>query len=74
MDGRKARMGLRTDDCDRRSSSNIATNKSESSECFLPQRPFNKMEKVKDVFITSTSNSSPQDQNRVLLDTVVNSR
>lgn len=74
MDGRKARMGLRTDDCDRRSSSNTPTNKSESSECFMPQRGYNKNSKMKDMFMTSTSNSSPQDQNRALLDAVVNSR
>ncbi|XP_058803918.1 uncharacterized protein LOC131671478 isoform X2 [Phymastichus coffea] len=74
MDGRKARMGLRADDCERRNSSNTPTNKSESSECFLPQRQFAKIDKMKDMFITSTSNSSPQDQNRALLDAVVNSR
>ncbi|XP_031787271.1 ras guanine nucleotide exchange factor R isoform X1 [Nasonia vitripennis] len=74
MDGRKARMGLRADDCDRRCSSNTPTNKSESSECFLPQRAYNKNAKIKNMFITSTSNSSPQDQNRALLDAVVNSR
>ena len=75
MDGRKARMGLRVDDCDRQCSSNTPTHKSESSECFLPQRSFNnKNEKIKDMFITSTSNSSPQDPNRALLEAVVNSR
>lgn len=72
MDGRKARMGLH--DCGRRDSRDSPTDKSESSECFLPQRGFNKNDKLKDVFVTSTSNSSPQDPNRVLLDAVVNSR
>ena len=74
MDGRKARMGLRADDCDRRCSSNTPTNKSESSECFLPQRGYSKPDKVKEMYITSTTNSSPQDQNRALLDAVVNNR
>jgi hypothetical protein len=74
MDGRKARMGLRVDDCNRHCSSNIPTNKSESSECFLPQQGYKKNNKLKDMFITSTSNTFPQDQNRALLDAIVNSR
>ncbi|XP_014211925.1 uncharacterized protein LOC106641867 [Copidosoma floridanum] len=74
MDGRKARMGLRTDDCSRRGRFNTPTNKSESSECFLPQRGRKKNKMLKDIFITSTSNSSAQNQNRVLLNAVVNNR
>ncbi|KAG6794945.1 hypothetical protein HZU73_09395 [Apis mellifera caucasica] len=48
-DGRKARMGLRSDDCHR--SSNTMTDKSESSECFFPQRG-RKGNKMQDIFCT----------------------
>lgn len=48
-DGRKARMGLRSDDCHR--SSNTTTDKSESSECFFPQRN-RKGNKMQDIFCT----------------------
>ncbi|XP_076758469.1 uncharacterized protein LOC143427867 [Xylocopa sonorina] len=83
-DGRKARMGLRSDDCPR--SSNTVTDKSESSECFFPQRA-RKGNKVQDIFCakerckisqgdstTTTTNSTPPDHNRMLLDAVVNNR
>ena len=84
MDGRKARMGLRTDDCERSSNTPTDPNKSESSECFMPQRSY-KPSKMKNIFCmkkksevppaeTTTSNSSPADQNRVLLDAAINSR
>ncbi|KAJ8687170.1 hypothetical protein QAD02_022964 [Eretmocerus hayati] len=74
MDGRKARMGLRADDCEGRCSSNTPTNKSESSECFMPQRGYNANDKMKDIYNISTTNSSPQDQNRALIDSVVDNR
>lgn len=81
MDGRKARLGLRTDDCQR--SSNTDHDKSESSECFVPQR--NKNAKVNDIFCfkencklphreSTTTNSILPDHNRILLDAVVNNR
>ena len=84
MDGRKARMGLRTDDCDHSSNTPTDPNKSESSECFMPQRNY-KPNKMKNIFClkqkcevphqeSTTTNSSPADQNRVLLDAVVNNR
>ncbi|XP_033207184.1 uncharacterized protein LOC117166878 isoform X2 [Belonocnema kinseyi] len=84
MDGRKARMGLRTDDCGRSSNTPTDPNKSESSECFMPQRNY-KSSKIKNIFCmkkkcevphgeTTTSNSSAADQNRVLLDAAINSR
>ncbi|CAK9807594.1 hypothetical protein ANTQUA_LOCUS5259 [Anthophora quadrimaculata] len=82
-DGRKARMGLRSDDCHR--GSNTTTEKSESSECFFPQRSSRKGNKVQDIFCTkerckisqrdsTTTNSTPPDHNRMLLDAVVNNR
>lgn len=84
MDGRKARMGLRTDDCERSSNTPTDPNKSESSECFMPQRSY-KPNKMKNIFCmkkkcevphgeTTTSNSSPADQNRALLDAAINNR
>ncbi|XP_043469217.1 uncharacterized protein LOC122502932 [Leptopilina heterotoma] len=61
LDGRKARMGLRVEDCDRSTPSE--QNKSESSECFLPQRNYTKnMFCIKKKCDTTTTNSSP-DQN-----------
>lgn len=61
LDGRKARMGLRVEDCDRTTPSE--QNKSESSECFLPQRNYKKnMFCIKKKCDTTTTNSSP-DQN-----------
>ncbi|XP_051164692.1 uncharacterized protein LOC127283709 isoform X2 [Leptopilina boulardi] len=69
MDGRKARMGLRADDCDRSTNTPTDHNKSESSECFMPQRNYKKITS-KNMFMkkkkceTTTSNSSPADQNR----------
>ncbi|CAL1686309.1 unnamed protein product [Lasius platythorax] len=82
MDGRKARLGLRTDDCQR--SSNTDPDKSESSECFVPQRN-HKNAKVNDIFCfkencklphreSTTTNSILPDHNRILLDAVVNNR
>ncbi|XP_029163998.1 uncharacterized protein LOC114935347 isoform X2 [Nylanderia fulva] len=82
MDGRKARLGLRTDDCQR--SSNTDRDKSESSECFVPQRN-HKNAKVNDIFCfkencklphreSTTTNSILPDHNRILLDAVVNNR
>ncbi|KAG7191119.1 hypothetical protein KM043_007151 [Ampulex compressa] len=82
MDGRKARMGLRVDDCTR--NNNIDGKKSGSSECFFPQRG-QKNGKVRDLFCmkkkckmphgdTTTTNSTPPDHNRMLLDAVVNNR
>ncbi|KAF7414091.1 hypothetical protein HZH68_002580 [Vespula germanica] len=82
-DGRKARMGLRTDDCQQ--SSNIPTeaDRSESSECFVPQQN-QKGNKIKNTFClkekckilqrneTTSTNSTPSDHNRMLLDAVVN--
>lgn len=84
MDGRKARMGLRADDCDRSTNTPTDHNKSESSECFMPQRNY-KSNKMKNMFCmkkkcdvphgeTTTSNSTPADQNRALLEAVVNNR
>ncbi|XP_015594905.1 uncharacterized protein LOC107267550 [Cephus cinctus] len=83
-DGRKARMELRTDDCQHSSNTPTDPNKSESSECFLPQRT-DKNNKVKNIFClkkkcdlppedTTTSNSTPSDQNRMLLEALVNNR
>ncbi|KAK9294610.1 hypothetical protein QLX08_010834 [Tetragonisca angustula] len=48
-DGRKARMGLRSDDCHRSSNTVTDPDKSESSECFFPQRT-RKSNKVQDIF------------------------
>lgn len=83
-DGRKARMGLRSDDCPRSSNTTTDPEKSESSECFFPQRG-RKGNKMQDIFCakerckisqgdSTTTNSTPPDHNRMLLDAVVNSR
>lgn len=82
-DGRKARMGLRSDDC--RRSSNTPTDKSESSECFFPQRGRKGNKKIQDIFNakercklsrgdSTLTNSTPPDRNRMLLSAVVNNR
>ncbi|XP_072766845.1 uncharacterized protein [Anoplolepis gracilipes] len=84
MDGRKARLGLRTDDCQRNSNTPTDPEKSESSECFVPQRN-HKNTKVNDIFCfkencklphreSTTTNSILPDHNRILLDAVVNNR
>lgn len=84
MDGRKARLGLRTDDCQRSSNTPTDPDKSESSECFVPQRN-HKNAKVNDIFCfkencklphreSTTTNSILPDHNRILLDAVVNNR
>ncbi|KAL6423016.1 hypothetical protein ACFW04_010478 [Cataglyphis niger] len=84
MDGRKARLGLRTDDCQRSSNTPTDPDKSESSECFVPQRN-HKNTKVNDIFCfkencklphreSTTTNSILPDHNRILLDAVVNNR
>lgn len=84
MDGRKARLGLRTDDCQQSSNTPTDPDKSESSECFVPQRN-HKNAKVNDIFCfkencklphreSTTTNSIPPDHNRILLDAVVNNR
>lgn len=84
MDGRKARLGLRTDDCQRSSNTPTDPDKSESSECFVPQRS-HKNPKVNDIFCykencklphreSTTTNSLLPDHNRILLDAVVNNR
>ncbi|XP_036141915.1 uncharacterized protein LOC105832282 isoform X2 [Monomorium pharaonis] len=82
MDGRKARLGLRTDDCRQTSNTLTDPDKSESSECFVPQRN-HKSAKVNDIFCfkenckhreSTTTNSIPPDHNRILLDAVVNNR
>ncbi|XP_034178875.2 uncharacterized protein LOC117603644 isoform X1 [Osmia lignaria lignaria] len=83
-DGRKARMGLRLDDCHRSSNTTTDPEKSESSDCFFPQRG-RKGNKVQDIFCvkercklsqgdSSTTNTTPPDHNRMLLDAVVNNR
>ncbi|XP_078053791.1 uncharacterized protein LOC144479139 isoform X2 [Augochlora pura] len=83
-DGRKARMGLRSDDCRRSSNTPTEPDKSESSECFFPQRN-RKGAKPQDIFCvqerckisreeSSLSNSTPADHNRMLLDAVLNNR
>ncbi|XP_046472039.1 uncharacterized protein [Neodiprion pinetum] len=83
MDGRKARMGLRADDCQRSSNSPTDANKSESSECFLPQRR-DKAKAHDNIFYfkqnskipngdTSTSDN-PLDQKRIYLDASVGAR
>ncbi|XP_017758161.1 PREDICTED: uncharacterized protein LOC108549329 [Eufriesea mexicana] len=48
-DGRKARLGLRSDDCHRSSNTITDPDKSGSSECFFPQRN-RKGNKVQDIF------------------------
>ncbi|XP_012228277.1 centrosome-associated protein Alms1a-like [Linepithema humile] len=84
MDGRKARLGLRTDDCQQSSNTPTDPDKSESSECFVPQRT-HKNAKVNDIFCfkencklphreSTTTNSLLPDHNRILLDAVVNNR
>lgn len=84
MDGRKARLGLRTDDCQQTSNTPTDPDKSESSECFVPQRN-HKNAKVNDIFCfkencklphreSTTTNSILPDHNRILLDAVVNNR
>lgn len=50
-DGRKARMGLRSDDCHRSNNTITDPDKSESSECFFPQRN-RKGNKMQDIFCT----------------------
>nr|XP_012143909.1 PREDICTED: uncharacterized protein LOC105662871 [Megachile rotundata] len=83
-DGRKARMGLRLDDCRRSNNTTTDPDKSESSDCFFPQRA-RKGNKVQDIFCvkercklsqgdSSTTNTTPPDHNRMLLDAVVNNR
>lgn len=83
MDGRKARMGLRTDDCQRSSNSPTDVNKSESSECFMPQRrdkakPRDNIfcfEQTPDVQNRDTSTSdTPLDRNRIYLEATVDKR
>ncbi|XP_026827952.1 uncharacterized protein LOC105278994 isoform X2 [Ooceraea biroi] len=82
IDGRKARLGLRTDDCQQSSNTPTDPDKSESSECFVPQRN-PKNTKVNGMFCfkdklphreSTTTNSIPPDHNRILLDAVVNNR
>lgn len=85
MDGRKARLGLRTDDCQQSGNTTTDPDKSESSECFVPQRN-HKNAKVNDIFCykdncklphresTTTNSIPPPDHNRILLDAVVNNR
>ncbi|XP_032665677.1 uncharacterized protein LOC116841628 isoform X2 [Odontomachus brunneus] len=85
MDGRKARLGLRTDDCQQSSNTTTDPDKSESSECFVPQRN-HKNTKVNEIFCykenckmphresTTTNSIPPPDHNRILLDAVVNNR
>ncbi|XP_014486839.1 PREDICTED: uncharacterized protein LOC106750782 [Dinoponera quadriceps] len=83
MDGRKARLGLRTDDCQQSGNTTTDPDKSESSECFVPQRNH----KMNDIFCykencklpahresTTTNSIPPADRNRILLDAVVNNR
>ncbi|KZC08590.1 PREDICTED: uncharacterized protein LOC107186765 [Dufourea novaeangliae] len=83
-DGRKARMGLRSDDCRRSTNTPTEPDKSESSECFFPHRG-RKGKKAQDLFCakerckisrgeSSISNSTPADHNRMLLDAVLNNR
>ncbi|XP_076241062.1 uncharacterized protein LOC143183430 [Calliopsis andreniformis] len=84
-DGRKARMGLRSDDCRRSSNTPTDPDKSESSECFFPQRGRKSNKVVQDIFCakerckvsrgeSTITNSTPPDHNRMLLDAVVNNR
>ncbi|XP_046818099.1 uncharacterized protein LOC124423803 isoform X2 [Vespa crabro] len=82
MDGRKARIGLRTDNCQQ--SSNIPTeaDRSESSDCFVPQQN-QKGNKIKNTFClkekckilqrneTTSTHSTPSDHNRMLLNAVI---
>lgn len=63
MDGRKARMGLRVDECEHRSSSNTPVNKSESSECFLPSKIYKK-DQLKHMYVSSSTNTSSHLQKR----------
>ncbi|XP_053977681.1 uncharacterized protein LOC128875810 [Hylaeus volcanicus] len=83
-DGRKARMGLRSDDCHPSSNTPTDPEKSESSECFFPQRG-RKSNKLQSIFCakerckmsrgdSTMTNSTPPDHNRMLLDAVVNNR
>ncbi|XP_043265426.1 uncharacterized protein LOC122405035 [Colletes gigas] len=83
-DGRKARMGLRSDDCRRSSNTITDPDKSESSECFFPQRG-RKGNKAQNIFCakerckmsredSTMTNITPPDHNRMLLDAVVNNR
>lgn len=76
MDGRKARMGLRSDHCGNSSNTPTEANKSESSECFMPHR-----NKMKNFFCVKKkcrghllTNSTPSDENRVLMESMVNGR
>ncbi|XP_076677889.1 uncharacterized protein LOC143374002 isoform X1 [Andrena cerasifolii] len=84
-DGRKARMGLRSDDYRRSSNTPTDPDKSESSECFFPQRDRKGNKIVQDIFCaknrcnisgrdSTITNSTPPDHNRMLLDAVVNNR
>ncbi|XP_012287830.1 uncharacterized protein LOC105703764 [Orussus abietinus] len=83
MDGRKARMGLRAEDRGHSSNTPTEANKSESSECFVPQRGY-KNGKTKNIFCLkqkcdlpcgrSSSNSTRSDRNGVSLDSVVDDR
>ncbi|XP_014606963.1 PREDICTED: uncharacterized protein LOC106788316 [Polistes canadensis] len=82
MDGRKARMSLRTDDCPQSSNTTTEPDRSESSECFVPQKN-QKGNKMKNAFClkekckvlqrndTTSTNSTPPDRNRILLDAVL---
>lgn len=77
IDGRKARLGLRTDDSQRNSNTPTDPDKSESSECFVPQRN-HKHGKVNDIFCfkdnrkLSCRQSNSILSDGILLDTVVN--
>ncbi|KAK2575939.1 hypothetical protein KPH14_007301 [Odynerus spinipes] len=83
MDGRKARMGLRADDCQQSSNTPTEPDRSESSECFVPQQS-HKGNKIKNTFClkekckilqqneSTSTNSTSSDRNRILLDAVVN--
>lgn len=85
MDGRKARMGLRADDCQQSSNTPTEPDRSESSECFVPQQS-HKGNKMKNAFSlqekckilqqneSTSTNSSPPDHNRILLDAAVANR
>ena len=73
MDGRKARMGLRVDECGQRSTSNTPINKSESSECFVPHVSCSN-DKVKNMFVNSSTNSSTQILSGAMLDERASSR
>lgn len=79
-DGRKARMGLRiNDDCRRSSDSPTDANKSESSECFMPQRKEKSKAQRDSIFCykengDSSTSDTPLDRNRVYLNAAVDNR